>query len=223
MIQMTKEQKMNALQLARDELNKQFGKGATFLGGEKIDVPVICSTGSFNIDLAVGVMGIPAGKILEIYGPESSGKTTFCLHVIREAQKKGYMCAFIDAEHALDLDWARKIGVNTDELLISQPSCGEEALEIVERLLDSKTIAITIVDSVAALTPKSEIEAEMGQAMMGLHARLMGQAMRKLVAKTAASEGSVIFTNQIRNKIGVMYGSNETTCVAPDTLIDVII
>ncbi len=211
MIKMTKEEQIQALELARNDLDKQFGKGTTLMGNEKVETEIICSTGSFNIDMALGVMGIPSGRMMEIYGPESSGKTTFCLHVIREAQKKDLRCAFIDTEHALDLSWARKIGVNTNELLISQPMCGEEALEILERLVDSKVMSIIIVDSIAALTPRSEIEAEMGQAMMGAQARLMGQAMRKLTAKISKANCAVIFTNQLRQKLGVMYGSNEVT------------
>jgi len=209
MIQDPKE-RLVALQKARDELEKRIGKGATLKGNEKVEVPIICSTGSFNIDLALGVMGIPAGKIIEIYGPESSGKTTLCLHIIREAQKKGYLCSFVDAEHALDLSWARKIGCNTDELLISQPDCGEEALQVCESIVDSQSNAIIVIDSVAALTPRAEIEGEFGASQMGLQARLMSQAMRKLTAKISNAGCTVIFTNQIRSKIGVMYGSPET-------------
>ncbi len=206
-------QKAQALESAILQIEKQFGKGAIMkLGDEsaKIKIPAI-STGSIVLDIALGIGGIPRGRVTEIFGPESSGKTTITLQVIAEAQKLGGIAAFVDAEHALDPNYARKLGVNTDELLVSQPDTGEEALEITETLVRSGAVDIVVVDSVAALVPKAEIEGEMGDAHMGLQARLMSQALRKLTGVIAKSNTSVIFINQIRHKIGVMFGSPETT------------
>lgn len=206
-------QKTQALESAIMQIEKQFGKGAIMkLGDEsaKVRIPAI-STGSISLDIALGIGGIPRGRVTEIFGPESSGKTTLTLQVIAEAQKKGGIAAFIDAEHALDPNYARKLGVNTDELLVSQPDTGEEALEITEALVRSGAVDIIVVDSVAALVPKAEIEGEMGDAHMGLQARLMSQALRKLTGIISKSNTSVIFINQIRHKIGVMFGSPETT------------
>ncbi len=206
-------QKSQALESAILQIEKQFGKGAIMkLGDEsaKVRIPVI-STGSIELDIALGIGGIPRGRVTEIFGPESSGKTTLTLHVIAEAQKSGGIAAFVDAEHALDPTYARKLGVNTDELLVSQPDTGEEALEITEALVRSGAIDVIVVDSVAALVPKAEIEGEMGDSHMGLQARLMSQALRKLTGVIAKSNTSVIFINQIRMKIGVMFGSPETT------------
>lgn len=194
------------------ESEKKFGKGIIQFGERKIElIPIHCSTGSLELDIALGVMGVPKAKIIEIYGPESSGKTTLTLHIIRECQKAGGICAFVDAEHALDLIWASKIGVNVNELLVSQPDCGEDALEMVENYVDSGIVDIIVIDSVAALTPKAEIAGDMGDSHMGLQARLMSQALRKLTAKVAKSNCTLIFINQIRSKIGVMFGSPETT------------
>jgi len=206
-------QKSQALESAILQIEKQFGKGSIMrLGDEsaKMKVPAI-STGSLELDIALGIGGIPRGRITEIYGPESSGKTTLTLHVIAEAQKLGGIAAFVDAEHALDPVYAKKLGVNTDELLVSQPDTGEEALEITESLVRSGAIDIVVIDSVAALVPRAEIEGEMGDAHMGLQARLMSQALRKLTGVISKSKTSVIFINQIRHKIGVMFGSPETT------------
>jgi len=208
-----KEQRMKALDLALSQIEKQFGKGAIMrLGtdGGPVDTPVI-STGSLGLDIALGVGGVPRGRVIEIFGPESSGKTTLTLHVISEAQKGGGVAAFIDAEHALDIGYARKLGVNTDDLLISQPDTGEQALEIAETLVRSGAIDVIVVDSVAALVPRAEIEGEMGDAHMGLQARLMSQALRKLTAAISKSQTTVIFINQIRMKLGVMFGNPETT------------
>ena len=205
--------KDRAIATAISQIEKEFGKGSIMkLGsdGQIKDIEVI-STGSLALDLALGVGGIPRGRVVEIYGPESSGKTTLTLHVIAEAQKKGGVCAFIDAEHALDVSYARKLGVNTDDLLISQPDTGEQALEIAEILVRSGAVDVVVVDSVAALVPKAEIEGEMGDAHVGLQARLMSQALRKLTAVISKSNTSVLFINQIRMKIGVMFGSPETT------------
>ncbi|HLG18794.1 MAG TPA: recombinase RecA [Bdellovibrionota bacterium] len=203
-----------AIDLAVASIEKQFGKGSIMRLGEEIaqvkDVGVI-PTGSPSLDIALGVGGIPRGRVVEIFGPESSGKTTLTLHVIAQAQKRGGVAAFIDAEHALDVTYARKLGVRTDDLLISQPDNGEQALEIAEVLVRSGAIDVVVVDSVAALTPRAEIEGEMGDAHMGLQARLMSQALRKLTASIARSKTSVIFINQIRMKIGVMFGNPETT------------
>ena len=202
-----------AVDLAVSAIEKQFGKGAIMrLGqGDKVaEVPTI-STGSIGIDVALGVGGVPRGRVVEIYGPESSGKTTLTLHIVAEAQKKGGIAAFVDAEHALDVSYARKLGVNTDDLLISQPDTGEQALEIAEMLVRSNAVDVLVVDSVAALVPRAEIEGEMGDSHMGLQARLMSQALRKLTGIIAKSRTCVIFINQIRMKIGVMFGSPETT------------
>jgi len=206
-------QKAQALESAILQIEKQFGKGSIMRLGDEhasMKVPSI-STGSLELDIALGIGGIPRGRITEIYGPESSGKTTLTLHVIAEAQKLGGIAAFVDAEHALDPTYAKKLGVNTDELLVSQPDTGEEALEITESLVRSGAIDIVVIDSVAALVPRAEIEGEMGDAHMGLQARLMSQALRKLTAVIAKSKTSVVFINQIRHKIGVMFGSPETT------------
>ena len=206
-------QKTQALDSAILQIEKQFGKGSIMrLGDEstKQQIPSI-PTGSLELDIALGIGGIPRGRVVEIYGPESSGKTTLTLHMVAEAQKAGGVAAFVDAEHALDAIYAKKLGVNTDELLVSQPDTGEEALEIVEALVRSGAIDIIVVDSVAALVPKAEIEGDMGDAHMGLQARLMSQALRKLTGVISKSKTSVIFINQIRYKIGVMFGSPETT------------
>jgi len=208
-----KEQKIKALDLALSQIEKQFGKGAIMrLGtdGAMAEVPAI-STGSLGLDIAIGVGGVPRGRVIEIFGPESSGKTTLSLHVIAEAQKNGGAAAFIDAEHALDIGYARKLGVNADDLLISQPDTGEQALEIAETLVRSGAVDVIVIDSVAALVPRAEIEGEMGDAHMGLQARLMSQALRKLTAAISKSLTTVIFINQIRMKIGVMFGNPETT------------
>lgn len=201
-----------AVELAISQIERQFGKGAIMrLGGsEKIDVPVI-STGALSLDIALGVGGVPRGRIIEIYGPESGGKTTLALHIVAEAQKQNGLAAFIDAEHALDVTYARKIGVNTDDLLIAQPDTGEQALEITETLVRSGAIDVLVVDSVAALVPRAELEGEMGDAQMGLQARLMSQALRKLTGSISKSKTTVIFINQLRMKIGVFFGSPETT------------
>jgi len=202
-----------AIDLAVSQIERQFGKGAIMKLGEAgvpKDLPVV-STGSLGLDVALGIGGVPRGRVIEIYGPESSGKTTLALHIVAEAQKQGGMGAYIDAEHALDLSYAKKLGVNTDELLISQPDHGEQALEIAETLVRSGAIDVLVIDSVAALVPKAEIEGEMGDSHMGLQARLMSQALRKLTATIARSMAVVIFINQIRMKIGVMFGNPETT------------
>ncbi len=202
-----------AIDLAVSQIERQFGKGAIMkLGAAGVpkDLPVV-STGSLGLDIALGIGGVPRGRVVEIYGPESSGKTTLALHIVAEAQKQGGMGAYIDAEHALDLNYAKKLGVNTDDLLISQPDHGEQALEIAETLVRSGAIDVLVIDSVAALVPKAEIEGEMGDAHMGLQARLMSQALRKLTATIARSMAVVIFINQIRMKIGVMFGNPETT------------
>lgn len=200
------------LQEALEEIKQRFGEGVIMKLSEvrAVDVDVI-STGSPSIDLALGVGGVPRGRVIEIYGVESSGKTTLALHILAEAQKKGGITAFIDAEHALDPDYAKRIGVKTDDLLISQPDSGEQALQIVETLVRSKEVDVIVIDSVAALTPKSEIAGEMGEFQIGLQARLMSSALRKLSAIVAKSNTSVIFLNQIRMKIGVMFGNPETT------------
>ncbi len=195
------------------QIQKEFGDGAIMrLGDAKARMTVPCiSTGAFSLDLALGIGGVPRGRVVEIFGPESSGKTTLTLHVIANAQKAGGIAAFIDAEHAMDPLYAKKIGVNLDELLVSQPSSGEEALTIAEKLIRSNAMDVVVVDSVAALTPRAEIEGEMGDAQMGLQARLMSQAMRKLTAAISTSKTCCIFTNQLREKIGVMFGNPETT------------
>ena len=207
-----KEAKLKALDIALNQIEKDYGKGAVMKMGEgpiaKID---FISTGSISLDWALGIGGIPRGRITEIFGPESSGKTTLCLSVIAEAQRLGGIAAFIDAEHALDLNYAKRIGVDTNNLLLSQPEFGEQALDIVETLVRSGAIDVVVIDSVAALTPRSEIEGEMGDAQMGAQARLMSQALRKLTAAINKSNTSVIFTNQLRSKIGIVYGNPETT------------
>ncbi len=206
-------EKAKALQAALAQIEKQFGKGSIMrLGeGEKIEDIEVVSTGSLGLDIALGVGGLPRGRVVEIYGPESSGKTTLTLQVIAEMQKQGGTCAFIDAEHALDVQYAQKLGVNLQELLISQPDTGEQALEIVDALVRSGSVDLVVIDSVAALTPKAEIEGEMGDSLPGLQARLMSQALRKLTATIKKTNTMVIFINQIRMKIGVMFGSPETT------------
>ncbi len=204
--------KNKALQAALGQIERNFGKGSIMKMGDKAIMEVETTpTGSLGLDIALGVGGLPQGRIVEIYGPESSGKTTLALHVVAESQKKGGICAFVDAEHALDPIYARKLGVDVDELLISQPDAGEQALEIVDTLVRSGAIDILVVDSVAALTPKAELEGEMGDSLPGLQARLMSQAMRKLTSSISRSKTMVIFINQIRMKIGVMFGSPETT------------
>src|SRR5271170_4708399 len=204
--------KQKALDAALSQIEKSFGKGSIMKLGKQEALEVeATSTGSLGLDIALGVGGLPRGRVVEIFGPESSGKTTLTLHVVAEAQKKGGTCAFIDAEHALDPIYARKLGVNVDELLISQPDTGEQALEIADTLVRSGAIDVLVIDSVAALVPKAELEGEMGDSHMGLQARLMSQALRKLTASIAKSNCMVIFINQIRMKIGVMYGSPETT------------
>ncbi|MCG5644053.1 recombinase RecA [Flavobacteriaceae bacterium LSUCC0859] len=204
--------KLKALQLTLDKLDKTYGKGAVMKMGDSVaqDVEVI-SSGSLGLDLALGVGGYPKGRVIEIYGPESSGKTTLTLHAMAEAQKAGGIAAFIDAEHAFDRFYAKKLGVDIDNLIISQPDNGEQALEIADNLIRSGAIDIVVIDSVAALTPKSEIEGEMGDSKMGLHARLMSQALRKLTGSISKTNCTVIFINQLREKIGVMFGNPETT------------
>ncbi len=207
------EGKKKALELAVTQIEKQFGKGSIMklgTGEDLSDIPVI-STGSLSLDLALGVGGLPRGRVVEIYGPESSGKTTLCLHAIAEAQKAGGTAAFVDAEHALDIAYAKKLGIQTDDLLVAQPDTGEQALEIVETLVRSGAIDIIVIDSVAALVPRAEIEGEMGDSHMGLQARLMSQALRKLTGAISKSMTTVVFINQIRMKIGVMFGNPETT------------
>ena len=202
-----------AMDLAITQIERQFGKGSIMkLGGAEpvADVPAI-STGSLSLDIALGTFGVPRGRVIEIYGPESGGKTTLALHIVAEAQKKNGIAAFIDAEHALDVTYAKKIGVNTDDLLISQPDSGEQALEIAETLVRSGALDVLVVDSVAALVPKAELEGEMGDAQMGLQARLMSQALRKLTGSISKSKTTVIFINQLRMKIGVFFGNPETT------------
>ena len=201
------------LTLAIGQIEKEFGKGTIMLLGDKsfhADVPTI-STGALSLDIALGIGGVPRGRVIEIYGPESSGKTTVCLHIMANAQKANGTCAIIDAEHALDPAYAKQIGVNVENLLISQPDCGEDALSIAETLIRSNAVDVLVIDSVAALVPKAEIEGQMGDSHMGLQARLMSQALRKITGAISKSKTCVIFTNQIRSKIGVMFGSPETT------------
>ncbi len=206
------EAKLKALKLTLDKMDKTYGKGTVMKMGDNAIVEVeAISTGSLGLDLALGVGGLPKGRVIEIYGPESSGKTTLTLHAIAESQKKGGIAAFIDAEHAFDRFYAEKLGVDIENLIISQPDNGEQALEITDNLIRSGAIDIIVVDSVAALTPKSEIEGEMGDSKMGLHARLMSQALRKLTASISKTNCTVIFINQLREKIGVMFGNPETT------------
>nr|WP_325248236.1 recombinase RecA [Amylibacter sp.] len=204
--------KQKALESALGQIERQFGKGSIMkLGGSAVMDVEATSTGSIGLDIALGIGGIPKGRIIEVYGPESSGKTTLSLHCIAEEQKKGGVCAFVDAEHALDPTYAKKLGVDLDELLISQPDAGEQALEITDTLVRSGAVSMVVVDSVAALTPKSELEGDMGDHQVGAQARLMSQAMRKLTGSISKSKCTVIFINQIRMKIGVMFGSPETT------------
>lgn len=207
-----KAEKFKALKLTMDKIDKDYGKGSVMMMSDKgiIEQEVI-STGSIGLDVALGIGGLPKGRVIEIYGPESSGKTTLAIHVIAEAQKKGGMCAFIDAEHAFDSGYAQKLGVDIDNLLISQPDYGEQALEIADRLILSGALDVVVIDSVAALVPKSELEGEMGDSKMGLHARLMSQALRKLTATISKTNSCCIFINQLREKIGVMFGNPETT------------
>ncbi|MFM1960419.1 MAG: recombinase RecA [Pseudomonadota bacterium] len=205
-------EKQRALEAALTQIDRAFGKGAVMKLGDKAAMEVeAVSTGSLGLDIALGIGGLPKGRIIEIYGPESSGKTTLALHVVAEVQKAGGAAAFIDAEHALDPAYARKLGVNLDELLVAQPDTGEQALEITDTLVRSNAIDVIVVDSVAALTPRAEIEGEMGDSLPGLQARLMSQALRKLTASVSKAKTMIIFINQIRMKIGVMYGSPETT------------
>lgn len=204
--------KSKALDIAIQQIEKQFGKGSImkFSDSARTDIEVI-STGAISLDLALGIGGVPKGRIIEIYGPESSGKTTLAMHIIAEAQAKGEIAAFIDAEHAFDPEYGRNIGIKLDELLISQPDYGEQALEILETLIRSGTVGVIVVDSVAALTPRAEIEGEMGDSHMGLQARLMSQALRKITAIASKTGTTVVFINQLRMKIGVMFGNPETT------------
>src|SRR3954468_19133487 len=206
------DQKDQALTAALGQIEKAFGKGAIMRMGDESNIPVAAiSTGSLSLDLALGVGGVPRGRIVEIYGPESSGKTTLCYHIMAEAQKAGGTCAFIDAEHAMDPQYARRIGLNVDELLVSQPDNGEQGLEIAELLVRSGALDVVCIDSVAALVPKAEIEGEMGDSFVGLQARLMSQALRKLAGTLNRAGTACVFTNQLREKIGVMFGSPETT------------
>ncbi len=209
---MSNTDKLKALRLTMDKIDKDFGKGSVMMMNEKgvVELETI-STGSIGLDVALGIGGLPKGRIIEIYGPESSGKTTIAIHVIAEAQKKGGMCAFIDAEHAFDSTYAQKLGVDVDNLLISQPDYGEQALEIADRLILSGALDVVVIDSVAALVPKGELEGEMGDSKMGLQARLMSQALRKLTATINKTHTVCIFINQLREKIGVMFGNPETT------------
>jgi len=204
--------KQKALESALAQIERNFGKGSIMKLGERqvMDIEAV-STGSIGLDIALGIGGLPKGRIIEIYGPESSGKTTLALHVVAEEQRKGGICAFVDAEHALDPSYARKLGVDVDEMLISQPDAGEQALEITDTLVRSGAVSVVVVDSVAALTPRSELEGDMGDNAVGVQARLMSQAMRKLTGSISRSKCMVIFINQIRMKIGVMFGSPETT------------
>jgi recombination protein RecA len=205
-------EKLKALKLTMDKIEKDFGKGSVMMMNEKGEQQMeVVSTGSIGLDIALGIGGLPRGRVIEIYGPESSGKTTIATHVIAEAQKKGGMCAIIDAEHAFDSAYAQKLGVDVDNLLISQPDYGEQALEIADRLILSGALDVVVIDSVAALVPKSELEGEMGDSKMGLHARLMSQALRKLTATISKTNTICIFINQLREKIGVMFGNPETT------------
>ena len=207
-----RESKLKSLDIALEQIQKEHGKGAIMKLGDKPIVKIASiSTGSISLDAALDIGGVPRGRIMEIYGPESSGKTTVCLHIIAEAQKAGGLAAFIDTEHALDTGYAQKLGVDVNNLLISQPEYGEQALEICETLVRSNSLDVIVVDSVAALTPRAEIEGEMGDSVMGMQARLMSQALRKLTAAVSKSNVVLIFTNQLREKIGVMFGSPETT------------
>ncbi|MBS3872699.1 MAG: recombinase RecA [Firmicutes bacterium] len=205
-------EKKKALEMALHQIEKQFGKGSIMrLGGDQLVALEVISTGALSLDIALGIGGVPRGRIIEVFGPESSGKTTVALHVIAEAQKNKGVAAFIDAEHALDASYARKLGVNIDDLLVSQPDTGEQALEIAEALVRSGALDVVVIDSVAALVPRAEIEGEMGDAHVGLQARLMSQALRKLAGAISKSKTTAIFINQLREKVGVMFGSPETT------------
>ena len=209
---MSNAEKLKALKLTMDKIDKDFGKGSVMMMNEKSQDPMeVISTGSIGLDMALGVGGLPKGRVVEIYGPESSGKTTIAIHIIAEAQKKGGMCAIIDAEHAFDSGYAQKLGVDIDNLLISQPDYGEQGLEIADRLILSGALDVVVIDSVAALVPKGELEGEMGDSKMGLQARLMSQALRKLTATISKTNTICIFINQLREKIGVMFGNPETT------------
>ena len=209
---MSNAEKLKALKLTIDKIDKDFGKGSVMMMNEKGEKEIeVVSTGSIGLDTALGVGGLPRGRVVEIYGPESSGKTTIAIHVIAEAQKKGGMCAIIDAEHAFDSGYAQKLGVDIDNLLISQPDYGEQGLEIADRLILSGALDVVVIDSVAALVPKGELEGEMGDSKMGLQARLMSQALRKLTATISKTNTICIFINQLREKIGVMFGNPETT------------
>jgi recombination protein RecA len=209
---MSNNEKLKALKLTLDKIEKDYGKGSVMMMNEKGEAQIeVVSTGSIGLDAALGIGGLPKGRVIEIYGPESSGKTTIATHVIAEAQKKGGVCAIIDAEHAFDSSYAKKLGVDVDNLLISQPDYGEQALEIADRLILSGALDVVVIDSVAALVPKSELEGEMGDSKMGLHARLMSQALRKLTATISKTNTICIFINQLREKIGVMFGNPETT------------
>jgi recombination protein RecA len=209
---MSNVEKLKALKLTMDKIDKDFGKGSVMMMNERTEIEQgVISTGSIGLDVALGIGGLPKGRVIEIYGPESSGKTTLATHIIAEAQKKGGICAFIDAEHAFDSNYAKKLGVDIDNLLISQPDYGEQALEIADRLILSGALDVVVIDSVAALVPKSELEGEMGDSKMGLHARLMSQALRKLTATISKTNSCCIFINQLREKIGVMFGNPETT------------
>ncbi|HEY8398691.1 MAG TPA: recombinase RecA [Flavihumibacter sp.] len=209
---MSNAEKLKALKLTMDKIDKDFGKGSVMMMNERATEPQeVVSTGSLGLDVALGIGGFPRGRIIEIYGPESSGKTTIAIHAIAEAQKKGGMCAIIDAEHAFDSSYAKKLGVDVDNLLISQPDYGEQALEIADRLILSGALDVVVIDSVAALVPKGELEGEMGDSKMGLQARLMSQALRKLTATINKTNTICIFINQLREKIGVMFGNPETT------------
>lgn len=205
-------EKLKALQLTMDKIKKDFGKGSVMMMNERAEKPAgVISTGSIGLDAALGIGGLPRGRVIEIYGPESSGKTTIAIHVIAEAQKKGGVCAIIDAEHAFDSSYAQRLGVDVENLLISQPDYGEQALEIADRLILSGAVDVVVIDSVAALVPKSELEGEMGESKMGLQARLMSQALRKLTATISKTNCCCIFINQLREKIGIMFGNPETT------------
>lgn len=209
---MSNTEKLKALKLTMDKIDKDFGKGSVMMMNERSQEPMeVISTGSIGLDTALGIGGLPKGRIIEIYGPESTGKTTIAIHVIAEAQKKGGMCAIIDAEHAFDSAYAKRLGVDVDNLLISQPDYGEQGLEIADRLILSGALDVVVIDSVAALVPKGELEGEMGDSKMGLQARLMSQALRKLTATISKTNTICIFINQLREKIGVMFGNPETT------------
>jgi recombination protein RecA len=212
MVDSTNKEKLKALEQAMQQIDRQFGKGALVRLGDKPQESIqTISTGSIAVDAALGIGGVPRGRVIEIFGPESSGKTTLTLHIIAEAQKSGGLAAFIDAEHALDAEYAKKLGVDIENLMVSQPDSGEQALEIAEALVRSAAIDVVVIDSVAALVPKAELEGDMGDASMGLQARLMSQALRKLTAVVSKSHTTLIFINQIREKIGVMFGNPETT------------